>query len=195
MPNRCRELPRTVPGHQKPTLNRSRDPLRTPCGAQGRSESIPRASWKPLGAPERAQGLLGESPKVARDARKSARERPATLRGRQNRCLAAPGDTKREFFGTALLRSAVATIFRRCLSIFGLFAKSANPSKYRARRQNQGFSHLRYESCRSRNVASKNNENRWKTLKNTVRPAGRPRSQKGGTGLTSLPSGGGGRGG
>ena len=124
MPNRCRELPRTVPGHPKPTLNRSRDPLRTPCGAQGRSESIPRASWKPLGAPQRAPGLLGESPKVARDARKSARERPATLRGRQNRGKIAPGDTKSEFSGTALLRIAVIANFHRFFVISRFFVKS-----------------------------------------------------------------------
>ena len=44
--------------------------------------------------------------------------------------------------------------------ISGLFVKSANPPKYRACQQNQGFGHSRYESRRSRNVASKNNENR-----------------------------------
>ena len=120
MPNRCQELPRTAPGHPKPTLNRSRDPLRTPRGAQGRSESIPRAFWKPLGAARHAPGhtkpilkmilgpsrdapwhprAFGKHSKSVLEASRSVPARPGTAwrvpesgPGCQEECQGAPGN-------------------------------------------------------------------------------------------------------
>jgi len=110
------------------------------------------------------------APGTPRDRPEGPQERPGTPGGAPGsawECFRAakidaksrPGAQKSIFSRAARSRSVVAAIFRRFLSIFGLFVKSANPPKYRACRQNQGFGHSRYESRRSRNVASKNNEN------------------------------------
>ena len=114
------------------------------------SRSVPGA---PRDRPEGPQRHLG----TAKRARGSAREHAeATKIDAKSR----PGAQKSSFFCAARSRSVIVAIFRRFLLIFGFFGKSANPLKYRACQQNQGFGRSRCESRRSRDVVSKNIENR-----------------------------------
>ena len=176
IPNRSRELPGAAPEHPKSTQNRSRDPLGTPRGAQEHSEGIPGASWKRLGAPPARPGIARrvamsgpgrqeERPGTPGNAPESPKWTPSRTRERKTRCFRS--------------RTVVAAIFLRFLSSFGFFVKSAKSPKYRACQQIQGFGHSHYESCRSRNVASKNNgnrsQNRPEIVGNRVSgPPGRP---------------------
>ena len=175
-PESCPELPRSI-------QNRLKIDPATLSGRPVVPKSIRKASWERLGSvsgrPRHAPGSPGGSPRMARDARRSAREHPGMLRSRQNRRQVAPGSPKLDFFPHAHSRIVAAEIFLRFLSIFGLFVKSAKSPKYRACQQNQGFAHSRHESCRSRNVASKNNENRSQNRPEIVEnrvsgPPGRP---------------------
>ena len=161
------------------------------------SKSIPRPSrdapWCPRAFGRHPRSVLEASrgaPGTPRDRPEGPQERPGTpggAPGSARECFGAakidaksrPGAQKSIFSRAARSRSVVAAIFRRFLSIFGLFVKSANPPKYRTCRQNQGFGHSRYESRRSRNVTSKTIENRSqnrpKIVENRVSgPPGRP---------------------
>ena len=176
IPNRSRELPGAAPEHPKSTQNRSRDPLGTPRGAQEHSEGIPGASRKRLGAPPALPGIARTVP-MSGPGRQE--ERPGTPGNASEPPKSTPCRTRERKTRCFCLRTVVATIFLRLLSFFGLFVKSAKSPKYRACQQNQGFAHSRHESCRSRNVASKNNENRSQNRLEIVEnrisgPPGRP---------------------
>ena len=97
-------------------------------------------------SPRKWHGMPGRVPE-------SARQRFGAVKIDAKSC---PGAQKVSFCGTALLRSASVDLF----AIFRFFVKSSNPPKYRACRQNQGFGYSRCESHHSRDVASKNDENR-----------------------------------
>ena len=133
-----------------------------PRGAPEHSEGIPAASWKRLGAPPASPGIAGRSPRAARDARRSAREHPGALRGRQNRRQVAPGSAKIDFCPRGSFVKCRRSDFPSIFVHFRFFVKSAKSPKYHACQQNQGFGHSHRESRRSRNVASENDENRFK---------------------------------
>jgi len=110
-------------------------------------------------------GRQEERPGTPGNASEPPKSTPCRTRERKTRCFC--------------LRTVVATIFLRLLSFFGLFVKSAKSPKYRACQQNQGFAHSCHESCRSRKVASKNDENRSQNRSEIVEnrvsgPPGRP---------------------
>ena len=67
-----------------------------------------------------------------------------------------PRSEKSSFCRTAGSRRPVGAIFRRCLSIFGFFAKCKISVSYHACLQKQRFGHSRCESSRSRVATSKN---------------------------------------
>ena len=69
---------------------------------------------------------------------------------------APPRAKKSSFCRTAGSRRPVGAIFRRCLSIFGFFAKCEMSIPYHACRQKQRFGPSRCESSRSRVATSKN---------------------------------------
>ena len=163
IPNRSRELPgAAAPEHPKSTQNRSRDSVGTPRGAQEHSEGIPEASWKHLGAPPARPGI--------------ARGVPKSGPGRQEDRPGAPGSAPRpptstpsrararkiRFFPARLVCEVSSQRFSVDFCTFSFFVKSAKSPKYHACQQNQGFGHSHRESRRSRNVASENDENRFK---------------------------------
>ena len=88
--NQCQIGAGSCPELCRGTQNRLQIDPETLSGRPVAPKGVRKASQERLGSlselPQRAPRLLGESLKMARDARKSARERPATLRGRQNRC-------------------------------------------------------------------------------------------------------------
>ena len=130
IPNRSWELPGAAPEHPKSTQNRSRDPLGTP-------------PWRPRAFGRHPGSVLEASrgaPGTPRDRPEGPQERPGTPGGAsgstRERSGAAkidaksrPGAQKSIFFRAARSRSVVIAIFRRFLSIFGFFVKSANPPK------------------------------------------------------------------
>ena len=67
-----------------------------------------------------------------------------------------PRSEKSSFCRTAGSRRPVGAIFRRCLSIFGFFAKCEISVSYHACQQKQRFGHSRCESSRLRVATSKN---------------------------------------
>ena len=67
-----------------------------------------------------------------------------------------PRSEKSSFCRTAGSRRPVGAIFRRCLSIFGFFAKCEISVSYHACQQKQRFGPSRCESSRSRVATSKN---------------------------------------
>ena len=89
---------------------------------------------------------------------------------RQKDCPGAPGSAsgppnltprclrkrKQRVFVARLARTLFSNRF---FDIFCQISFFANPPKYRACRQNQGFGHSLCESLRSRNVTSKKHEN------------------------------------
>ena len=85
-----KSIPGEASGHSKSIENRSRDPLGTLRGAQGRLEGV-------SGASRERPGASPARPSVTRDARKSAWERPGARRGGPNRRQVASGNEKIEF--------------------------------------------------------------------------------------------------
>ena len=131
-------------------------------GAQEHAEGIPGASWKRLGAPPARPGI-------------AQRVHKSDL-GRQERRLRAPGnasgapkstptharDRKIELFSRGSFAKRRRSDFPSIFVDLRFFVKSAKSPKYHACQQNQGFGHSHRESRRSRNVASENDENRFK---------------------------------
>ena len=118
-----KSIPGEALGHSKSIENRSRDPLGTLRGAQGRLEGVSGASRERLGSvlgrPRRVPGAPGGSPSVTRDARKSAWERPGARRGGPNRRQVASGNEKIEFSSHGSLADRFSAVFR---SIFARFS-------------------------------------------------------------------------
>ena len=143
------------------------------------------------GVPERPWRLSGHSRSAPdMDNWESPQRRPRTPKrapGKvQERAEATkidaksrPGAKKSSFGRATWLQRSVEANFRRFLSIFGFFAKSANPPKYCACQQKQRFGPSRCESSRSRDVTSKSDENRPENRPEIVEncvsgPLGRP---------------------
>ena len=139
-----------MPGCSRDAPWRSRASRRRLGSISGASRGVP---GEPRKRPEGPQGRLGTPERTPRSARERAE---ATKIDAQSR----PEAQEESFFDTARSWSTVGAIFRRFLSIFGFSAMSANPLKYRACQQNQGFGHSRCESSRSCDATSKNLENR-----------------------------------
>ena len=139
-----------MPGDSRDAPWRSRASRRRLGTISGASRSVP---GEPRKRPKGPQGRLGTPERTPRSARELTE---ATKIDAQSRLEAQ----EESFFDTTRSWSTVKPIFRRFLSIFGLSAMSANPLKYRACQQNQGFGRSRGESSRSRDAASKNLENR-----------------------------------
>ena len=93
----------------------------------------PKGVWKAsrsvLEASRSTLGLPGGSPRAARDAKKSARERPGTLRGRQNRRQVAPGSAKIDFFSRGWVAKRRRSDFPSIFVDFRAFRKVCEPSK------------------------------------------------------------------
>ena len=157
MQNRSRERLGAPKIDSEPVPGASRDAPWQPRASRWRLGSVSGASWGVLGAPwERPETLQGR-PGTPERAPGSVRERPeATKIDAKSR----PGAKKSICFRAVRSRSVVGAIFRRFSSIFGFFVKSANPPKYCACQQKQRFGPSRRESSRSRDVTSKNLENR-----------------------------------
>ena len=139
-----------MPGDSRDAPWRSRASRRRLGTISGASRSVP---GEPRKRPKGPQGRLGTPERTPRSARELTE---ASKIDAQSRLEAQ----EESFFDTTRSWSSVEPIFRRFLSIFGLSAMSANPLKYRACQQNQGFGRSRGESSRSRDAASKNFENR-----------------------------------
>ena len=154
---RCKIGPGSGSGHPKSTHNRSREPLGTPRGNQEHPDGISGASWGVLGAPrecpETVQGHLGTPERAPGSVWERPEETKIDTKSR-------PGAKKSIFFRAVRSRSVVGAIFRRFSLIFGFSVKSANPPKYCACWQKQRFGPSRRELSRSRDVTSKNLENR-----------------------------------
>ena len=164
MPKSCTIAARGVPGASKidgkSLPGASRDAPCCPIAFGRHSGSVLEASRSARGVP--------------RDRPEGPQERPGTpgraLRSAWERFGAAkidaksrPGAQTSSFFRAARSRSVVVAIVRRFSSIFGFSVKSANPPKYRACQQNQGFGHSRCESHRSGDATLKNTENRYQS--------------------------------
>ena len=139
-----------MPGNSRDAPWRSRASRRRLGTISGASRGVP---GEPRKRPKGPQGRLGTPERTPRSARELTE---ASKIDAQSRLEAQ----EESFFDTTRSWSTVEPIFRRFLSIFGLSAMSANPLKYRACQQNQGFGRSRGESSRSRDAASKNLENR-----------------------------------
>ena len=120
----------------------SRDAPWRPRASQGRLGNVSGASRE---RPRRILGAPGGSTSAPRGARQSARERPDTTK---TDAKSHPGTKKSRSCCADRSRSTVASIFRRFPSFFGFSVKSANPLKYRACQQKQGFGHT--SECRSK---------------------------------------------
>ena len=96
-------------------------------------KSIRKASRERLGSvsgrPRHAPGSPGGSPRAARDARRSARERPGMLRSRQNRRQVAPGSAKIDFFPRGSFAKRCRSDFPSIFVDFRAFRKVCEPSK------------------------------------------------------------------
>ena len=154
---RCKIGPGSGSGHPKSTHNRSREPLGTPRGNQEHPDGVSGASWGVLGAPrecpETVQGHLGTPERAPGSVWERPEETKIDSKSR-------PGAKKSICFRAVRSRSVVGAIFQRFSSIFGFSVKSANPPKYCACWQKQRFGPSRRESSRSRDITSKNLENR-----------------------------------
>ena len=134
---------RDAPWHPRASGRRLGSASGAPRGVPGAPRERPESLPGHPGTPERATG--------------SAQERAEATKIDAKR---RPGAKKSSCSRAVCLRSDVGSIFRRFSSIFGFFAKSANPPKYCACQQKQRFGPSRCESSRSRDVPSKNDENR-----------------------------------
>ena len=110
----------------------------------------------PRDHPGSVPGVPGECSRATRSARKTVRERLGPTKFDSE--VPPQAETAR-FCCTPRSHPVFESVFRHLLPNFVFFVKSANPPKYRACRQNQGFGHSLCESLRSRNVTSKKHEN------------------------------------
>ena len=96
-------------------------------------KSIRKASQKRLGSisgrPQHAPGSPRGSPRAARDARRSVREHPGALRGRQNRRQVAPGSAKIDFCPRGSFVKCRRSDFPSIFVDFRVFRKVCEPSK------------------------------------------------------------------
>ena len=136
----------------------------------GRSRDAPwrpRASWKHhgsfSGASRDVPGSLRERPGGDQRHPRMPKRTPGSVQERAEAtkidAKSRPGAKKSSFGRATWLQRSVEANFRRFLSIFGFFAKSANPPKYCACQQKQRFGPSRCESSRSHDAISKNDEN------------------------------------
>ena len=116
----------------------------------GSLSELPSAPRDCLESPRKWHGMPGRVPESARQ-RFGAVKIDAKSR---------PGTQKASFSARLFCEALSSRISVDLFVIFRFFVKSSNPPKYRACRQNQGFGYSRYESHHSRDVASKNDENR-----------------------------------
>ena len=158
---------------------------------------MPEPSWDTPWHPGASRRRLGSVSGASRGVPGAPRERPGGHQGHPGAPKSAPGSVqeraeatkidaksrpgaKKSRFGRATwLQRSVEANFRRFLSVFGFFAKSANPPKYCACQQKQRFGPSRCESSRSRDVTSKSDENRPENRPEIVEhgvsgPLGRP---------------------
>ena len=139
-------------GHPKLLQNWSREPPGVPQDAQGAPrDCLERPRYVP-GVPQERPGSAREPSRTSRDARKSVLKRPETTRGDQNRCRVASEIERVVLFLCGSLRKRSRSVFS---SISVLFAKTANPLKYRACRSKSLFGPWRRGSswmqCKTRN--------------------------------------------
>ena len=178
--NRAKIGPGRGPGapkiESKSVPGRSRDAPWRPRASWKHHGSFSGASRDVPGSPRERPGGHQRHPGTPKRAPGSVQERAeATKIDAKSR----PGAKKSSFGRATWLQRSVEANFRRFLSIFGFFAKSANPPKYCACQQKQRFGPSRCESSRSRDVTSKSDENRPENRPEIVEngvsgPLGRP---------------------
>ena len=140
----------------KSILGRSRDASWRPRASRRRLRSVSGASRGVPGAPRECPGGHQGHPGTPKSAPGSVQERAEATK---IDAKSGPGAKKSSFGRATCLQRIVEAIVRRFLSIFGFFAKSANPPKYYACQQKQRFGPSRCESSRSCDVTSQNVEN------------------------------------
>ena len=131
----ARERPGVAKIVPKSTLGLSRATKVVPGTSRERPGAFPgRSRRDPRAFPER-QG-------APRDTKKVSQERPGVRRNDLNRRRVASGSSKNVAFArdssAKRARRAFEAIYRRFWSIFGVFAKRANPLKYRTCQKKQG---------------------------------------------------------
>ena len=151
---------KSTPGALRDSQNRPKNALGSVPGNPEAPKELPGTIRSVFDAPRERPGSARRVPKSVPVKNRSFFGVP---RGARKRAEAInfdadspPRSEKSSFCRTAGSRRLVGAIFRRCLSIFGFFAKCEISVSYHACRQKQRFGPWRCESSRSRAATSKN---------------------------------------